>query len=169
MTPLADMLRAMRGRHAMVSFEDHRQIEEACEVCQSVVLDNGAFSAWRQGKPHDFAGYQGWAASWLRHPCVEWAVIPGYRHHALCSSRNSTSWRPSMSEHKSADHVRELTYEERATWGECPVCHVSHGQRCDGNVGIALGRTVNGGLPTDGVHMGRLRQAPMKVREVPCG
>lgn len=76
MTPLADMLRAMRSRHAMVSYEDHRQIEEAAEICQSVVLDNGAFSAWRAGRPHDFAGYQVWAAHWLRHPAVEWCVIP---------------------------------------------------------------------------------------------
>ena len=60
----------------MVSFEDHRQIEEAAEVCQSVVLDNGAFSAWQQGKVHDFAGYQCWTARWLRHSAVEWAVIP---------------------------------------------------------------------------------------------
>jgi hypothetical protein len=76
MTPAADMLRAMRGKHAMVSFEDPRQIEEAAEVCQSVVLDNGAFSAWRAGKKHDFSGYQAWAAKWLKHPAVEWAVIP---------------------------------------------------------------------------------------------
>lgn len=76
MTPLADMLRAMRTRHAMVSYEDHRQIEEAAEICQSVVLDNGAFSAWRAGRPHDFAGYQVWATHWLRHPSVEWCVIP---------------------------------------------------------------------------------------------
>lgn len=76
MTPVADMLRSMRARHAMVSFEDSRQIEEAAEICQSVVLDNGAFSAWRQGKPHDFNGYRDWAARWLCHPCVEWAVIP---------------------------------------------------------------------------------------------
>lgn len=76
MTPLADMLRAMRSRHAMVSFEDHRQIEEACEICQSVVLDNGAFSAWRAKRKHDFAGYLAWATKWLRHPCVEWCVIP---------------------------------------------------------------------------------------------
>lgn len=76
MTPLADMLRAMRGRHAMVSYEDPRQIEEAAEICQSIVLDNGAFSAWRAGKTYDFAGYQTWAAHWLRHPCVEWCVIP---------------------------------------------------------------------------------------------
>lgn len=76
MTPVADMLRAMRSRHAMVSFEDYRQIEEACEVCQSVVLDNGAFSAWRSGRRYDFTGYQLWAAHWLRHPAVEWCIVP---------------------------------------------------------------------------------------------
>lgn len=76
MTPLADMLRAMRGRHAMVSFEDHRQIEEACEICQSVALDNGAFSAWRSKKTFDFAGYEEWVAKWLKHPSVDWVIIP---------------------------------------------------------------------------------------------
>lgn len=70
------MLRAMRGKHAMVSFEDPRQIEAAAEICQSVVLDNGAFSAWRAGRVHDFAGYLAWAQMWLKHPCVEWCVIP---------------------------------------------------------------------------------------------
>lgn len=76
MTPVVDMLRAMRGRHAMVSFEHPEQVAEAAEVCQSIVLDNGAFSAWRQGKTHDFAGYIEWAAHWVRHPAVDWCVIP---------------------------------------------------------------------------------------------
>lgn len=76
MTPAADMAKAFAARHAMVSFEDPRQIEVAAEICQSVVLDNGAFSAWRQGKPYDFAGFAAWALKWIRHPCVEWAVIP---------------------------------------------------------------------------------------------
>lgn len=76
MTPAADMLRAMRGKHAMVSFAHPRQIEEAAEVCQSVVLDNGAFSAWKSGKPHDFDGYAAWAVHWIKHPAVEWCVIP---------------------------------------------------------------------------------------------
>jgi hypothetical protein len=76
MTPVADMLKALRGRHAMVSFENPGQIEEACEICQSVALDNGAFSAWRQGKPYDFDGYYEWVAKWIRHPAVDWAVIP---------------------------------------------------------------------------------------------
>lgn len=76
MTPVADMLRVMRGRHAMVSFEHPQQIEEAAEVCQSVALDNGAFTAWRAHRTHDFEGYAQWAEKWLRHPCVEWCVIP---------------------------------------------------------------------------------------------
>lgn len=76
MTPSTDMLRAMAGRHAMVSYEDHRQIEDAAEICATVVLDNGAFSAWRAGRAHDFEGYQIWAQKWIKHPCVEWCVIP---------------------------------------------------------------------------------------------
>lgn len=91
MTPAADMLRAMRGKHAMVSFEEPRQIEEAAEVCQSIALDNGAFSAWRQGKPHDFSGYVEWAAHWLKHPAVDWCVIPdviGEDDPGECASQN---------------------------------------------------------------------------------
>src|SRR5277367_2620868 len=51
MTPAADMVKAFSGRHGMVSFEHPDQIENAVEVCQSIVLDNGAFSAWKAGRP----------------------------------------------------------------------------------------------------------------------
>lgn len=70
------MLHAMRGKHAMVSFEHPRQIEAAAEICQSLVLDNGAFSAWSAGREYNFAGYREWATFWVRHPAVEWCVIP---------------------------------------------------------------------------------------------
>jgi len=76
LTPTDDMVKAFATRHAMVSFENPQQIAIAAEVCQSVVLDNGAFSAWTQGKAYDFDGFAVWAVKWLRHPCVEWAVIP---------------------------------------------------------------------------------------------
>lgn len=62
---------------------------------------------------------------------------------------------------------RELTYEERATYGVCPVCKAADGEWCDGNIGIPLGRTVSGGLPANGVHLGRISMAPTRVREVP--
>jgi hypothetical protein len=76
MTPAADMVKAFAGRHGMVSFEHPDQIENAAEVCQSVVLDNGAFSAWKSGRPHHFKGYALWAEQWVRHPAVDWCVIP---------------------------------------------------------------------------------------------
>lgn len=76
MTPSADMVKAFASKHAMVSFEHPCQLEVAAEICQSIVLDNGAFSAWRQGKPHDFTGYMSWAEEWVNHPAVDWCVIP---------------------------------------------------------------------------------------------
>lgn len=70
------MVRAMKGKHGMVSFERPDQLEEAAEVCQSVALDNGSFSAWKGEREYDFEGYLEWCGKWLRHPGVEWAVIP---------------------------------------------------------------------------------------------
>jgi hypothetical protein len=76
MTPVRDMVTAFATRHAMVSFEHPEQVEIVAEVCQSFVLDNGAFSAWKSGAAYDFAGYVEWAGKWLKHPACEWAVIP---------------------------------------------------------------------------------------------
>ena len=70
------MVRAFPGRHAMVSFENPEQLEIVAEVCQSFALDNGAFSAWKQDKEHDFGGYANWALAWMHHPGFDWAVIP---------------------------------------------------------------------------------------------
>lgn len=67
-----------------------------------------------------------------------------------------------------AGPVRELSNEDRARWGECPVCRVPHGEWCDGRVGLALGRNVNGEYPAGGVHLARLSAAPDRVMEVPA-
>lgn len=63
----------------------------------------------------------------------------------------------------------DLTYNERATWGECPVCQAKHGEWCDGTRGM-LGAlsALAGNLPENGVHLGRLQQAPRRVRQVPA-
>lgn len=76
MTPMQDFVKSFAGKHAMVSYEHPEQLEVAAEICQSVVLDNGAFSAWKQGKTYDFVGYADWAAKWVKHPAVDWCVIP---------------------------------------------------------------------------------------------
>jgi hypothetical protein len=59
-----------------VSFENPEQIEVAAEVCHSIALDNGAFSAWKSGRTYNFDGYYEWCNTWLKHPSVDWAVIP---------------------------------------------------------------------------------------------
>jgi hypothetical protein len=75
-TPNGDMIKSFTAKHCMVSFERPDQMQIAAEICQSVVLDNGAFSAWRQKKQYDFGGYVEWASAWVKHPCVDWCVIP---------------------------------------------------------------------------------------------
>lgn len=76
MSPLADFVKSFMKKHAMVSFENPDQLEIAAEICQSVVLDNGAFSAWRQKKVYDFSGYSEWAEKWIKHPSIDWCIIP---------------------------------------------------------------------------------------------
>ena len=76
LTPISAMLEAFKGRHAMVSFGRPDQIAEACETCQSVVVDNGIFSKWKKGERHDFEGYVAFVDHWMKHPAVEWCVIP---------------------------------------------------------------------------------------------
>lgn len=65
---------------------------------------------------------------------------------------------------------RELTFDERARWGDCPVCKAPDGEPCCADVGMQLGVRVDGRRMRDGegVHVGRLQKAPFRVREVPA-
>ena len=47
----------------------------AHELGQSVMLDNGAFSQWKTGKPVDWMKFYDWCDIWLCCPTT-WAVIP---------------------------------------------------------------------------------------------
>lgn len=76
-TPISprSVLHTLAGRHFCVSFA-HPQDVSVCHVIgQSVMLDNGAFSAWRTGKATDWPGYYSWAERWLDYRTT-WAVIP---------------------------------------------------------------------------------------------
>lgn len=59
---------------------------------------------------------------------------------------------------------RELSFEERATWGECPACHAKDGEKCNPGVGIPVGEN-SGPLIA---HLGRLAAAPRRVRLEPA-
>lgn len=74
--PLADFGRFLRGRHAIISFAYPDSAAIAADVCQSFVLDCGAFTAWKQGGTVDLDAYYKWVDVWHKHPGFDWAIIP---------------------------------------------------------------------------------------------
>lgn len=75
-TPEFAAAEILKGRHAMVSFAHPDQVVLVADICQSFVLDNGAFSAWKQGRHVDWAEYISFVRDWYRHPAFDWAIIP---------------------------------------------------------------------------------------------
>lgn len=75
LTPLSKLDR-LAGKHVCVSFATKRdtQVEWAKVHAQSIMLDNGAFSAFTKGVPFDERGFYEWIDPLLHHP--NWAVIP---------------------------------------------------------------------------------------------
>jgi len=87
LTPNAS-LESIGGAHFCISYARPDQIEMAHRIGQSVMLDNGAFSFWRErvedrnpsekaraANGGDWSGYYEFADRWLHHPTT-WAVIP---------------------------------------------------------------------------------------------
>jgi hypothetical protein len=76
-TPATCAVIAVQAGHAFVSFAHSDQLTVALDVAQSFALDNGAFSAWRNGKPvADWSDYYQWVRELQRHPAFDFAVIP---------------------------------------------------------------------------------------------
>lgn len=88
-TPKA-VLYELHGKHFCVSHAAPGDIKRCCEIGQSVMLDNGAFSKWKAGKDTDFDGYLNWVDEWLWP--ANWCVIPDIidgseqENHALTKS-----------------------------------------------------------------------------------
>ena len=67
---------ALAMRHACISFAAPDILPTAAELCQSFILDNGAFSVWRRGVELDVPGFAEWARKWHRHPGFDWLLMP---------------------------------------------------------------------------------------------
>lgn len=75
--PRQDVARFLAGRHALIPFPRPEDIGTAAEVCQSFCIDNGAFTAWKQGEPvTDWKPYYDFVIEWAQHPSFDWALIP---------------------------------------------------------------------------------------------
>ncbi len=72
-TPRSELIK-MAGRHFCVSFAHPQDADWCLENGQSVMWDNGAFSAFTKGKAFNEIGYARWVEDKLFHP--NWAIIP---------------------------------------------------------------------------------------------
>lgn len=76
-TPATAAAVAIQAGHACISFAHPGQLGLAVAACQSFMIDNGAFSAWRHGTPiTDWSAYYAFAAEAKRQPACDFAVIP---------------------------------------------------------------------------------------------
>lgn len=73
-TPIAELY-ALAGRCFCVSHARPDQVARCHDVGQSVMLDNGAYSAWKRGHAPDWRAYHAWCDRWLACPTT-WCVVP---------------------------------------------------------------------------------------------
>lgn len=122
---------AINGGHAFVTWERPEQLGLAVECAQSFALDNGAFTAWKQGRPvKDWAEFYEWAGRCQRIPSCDFAVIPDVidgteaDNDALLAEWPLARWfgAPVWHMHESLDRLARLA----ADWGR--VCLGSSGE-----------------------------------------
>lgn len=75
-TPISprEQLFRMAGRNFCVSYAAPQDLKTCLQIGQSVMLDNGAFSAFTRGAVFDLQGFFKWLAPILSPP--HWAVVP---------------------------------------------------------------------------------------------
>lgn len=64
----------MVGRHFCVSHAHPQDLKVCLKIGQSIMFDNGAFSAFTKGKPVREQDYIDWLNPVLQHP--HWAIVP---------------------------------------------------------------------------------------------
>jgi hypothetical protein len=67
-------IETMGGKHFCVSYARPDDLKRCLRIGQSLMLDNGAFSAKTRGLPFDRDGFYGWVEPLLAHP--HWGVVP---------------------------------------------------------------------------------------------
>ncbi len=60
-------------------------------------------------------------------------------------------------------YIKTLTIDERAIWGDCPVCGAKHGEPCDPTQGVSLGVSAEFAETGPCAHAARLLNAPQRA------
>lgn len=119
--------------HALFTWKNviQSQIDDALMCCQSFMVDNGAFIAWKNGTPiTDWMGYYEWVYSMSRKPSFDFAIVPDLiggseeDNDALLNEWPHSEWigAPVWHLHESLDRLDRLANE----WPR--ICIGSSGQ-----------------------------------------
>jgi len=75
-TPISPMkaIETMGGKNFCISYARPDDLKRCLRLAQSLMLDNGAFSAKTRGQPFDLNGFYSWIDPILAHP--HWGVVP---------------------------------------------------------------------------------------------
>jgi hypothetical protein len=117
-----EIVRFLKGRHALVSFANQQDIDVVAKVCASFVLDNGAFTFWKRGeqvpggKSPDWDTYVEWVNTWVAHPGFDWWIIPDVIDGTEDDNLKLTFWYrtaapngvPVYHMHESLEHLERL-------------------------------------------------------------
>lgn len=132
-TPITprSILYELHGRHFCVSYADSRDVKIVHQIGQSVMLDNGAFTAWKRNRKieiYPWDGYYSWVRPWLDYQTT-WCVIPDVingteqQNAALlaewfCHFKSFKQAAPVWHLHESFDYLERLTSSfERVCFG----------------------------------------------------
>ncbi len=76
-TPITpkERLYELAGRNFCTSYAHPHQVKICHAIGQSNMLDNGAFTAWTQGKDPNWTDWRDWVEPWLDYQ-TSWAVLP---------------------------------------------------------------------------------------------
>jgi hypothetical protein len=123
----------LAGRSFCVSYAEPRDVGIAHEIGEGVMLDNGAFTHWKQGARSDWDAFAEWARPWLDYHTT-WAVMPDvidghgmdndllitwlFKHHRDVYERSAPVWHM----HESIERLKRLCFAYRR------VCIGSSGQ-----------------------------------------
>ena len=73
-TPKEIFFKYMKNKNTLISYADYRDIDRATNICKKVIIDNGAFSVWKQGKTIDWDDYYAFVRK--HHNNIELFFIP---------------------------------------------------------------------------------------------
>lgn len=160
-TPII-LLQELAGRSFCVSWRHPYQVRQVHEVGESVMLDNGAFSHWKQGEPApDWSLYYRWLEPWLIYANT-WSVIPDVimgteeqNDELLSRWPHGHKGAPVWHLHESLERLRRLVANwPRVCFGSSADFSQVGSQRWHGRM-IEAFNTIcpNGGPPPAHIHM----------------